>query len=160
LSFVLFLRAARVQRHALCGGRRRRRTLPPPLPRSVSPPAPLTSILIVPLGPKLVFMTSSRPLAALMFMKRAAVCPIVSARGLSVLTLMIALFSSRYLLFLSLCARTRRSGRGLLEGSVEIGLPGKGWGARERGKRAGALGADGRRKDVSPLSKENDTRKR
>lgn len=44
----------------------------------------------MPLGPKLVFMTSSRPLAALMFMKRAAVCPMVSARGLSVLTDMVA----------------------------------------------------------------------
>ena len=64
------------------------RSVPRPADAS-SPPEPPTSILIVPLGPKLVFMTSSRPFAALMFMKRAAVCPMVSARGLSVLTDMV-----------------------------------------------------------------------
>jgi hypothetical protein len=41
---------------------------------------------MVPLGPKLVFMTSYSPLAALMFMNRAALRPITSAFGLSVLT--------------------------------------------------------------------------
>jgi hypothetical protein len=44
-----------------------------------APPAPLTSILIVPLGPRFVFITSSRPLAALMFMNRAACRPMTSA---------------------------------------------------------------------------------
>lgn len=51
-----------------------------------SPPAPPTSILIVPFGPKLVFMTSYSPFAALMFMKRAAFLPITSAPGFKVFT--------------------------------------------------------------------------
>lgn len=46
------------------------------------PPAPPTSILIVPRGPRLVRSTSSSPLAALRFMKRAAADPMSSALGL------------------------------------------------------------------------------
>ena len=53
---------------------------------SLMPPAPSTSILIVPLGPRLVFMTSCSPLAALMFIKRAACDPMTSAFGLRFLT--------------------------------------------------------------------------
>lgn len=47
--------------------------------QGASPPAPPTSIFIVPLGPKFVFITSSSPLAALMFINNAACRPIVSA---------------------------------------------------------------------------------
>lgn len=50
------------------------------------PPAPPTSILMVPLGPRLVFITSNRPLAALMFMNNAALRPRISALGLSCFT--------------------------------------------------------------------------
>jgi hypothetical protein len=53
---------------------------------SASPPAPPTSILIVPFGPRLVFMTSRSPFAALMFMNSAAERPITSALGFRVLT--------------------------------------------------------------------------
>ena len=53
---------------------------------SVLPPAPPTSILIVPFGPRLVFMTSRSPFAALMFMNSAAERPITSALGFKVLT--------------------------------------------------------------------------
>ena len=45
------------------------------------PPAPSTSILIVPLGPRLVFMTSCKPFAALMFMNNAAALSMDSAFG-------------------------------------------------------------------------------
>ena len=62
----------------------RRSTLPSLV--SLTSPAPPTSILIVPLGPRLDFRTAARPLAALMFMKRAAAGPMTSALGLSVLT--------------------------------------------------------------------------
>lgn len=48
-----------------------------------SPPAPPTSILMVPLGPRLDFITSCRPLAALMFMKSAASLDMISAFGLT-----------------------------------------------------------------------------
>ena len=41
---------------------------------------------MVPLGPRLDLRTEARPLAALMFMKRAAAGPMTSALGLSVLT--------------------------------------------------------------------------
>lgn len=51
------------------------------------PPEPPTSIFIVPFGPRLVLITSSNPLAALMFMKRAADRPMTSAFGLRVLRL-------------------------------------------------------------------------
>mmetsp|Transcript_351 Transcript_351/g.874 ORF Transcript_351/g.874 Transcript_351/m.874 type:complete len:259 (-) Transcript_351:70-846(-) len=53
---------------------------------SLMAPAPSTSILMVPLGPRLVFMTSCSPLAALMFMNSAAARPICSALALSCLT--------------------------------------------------------------------------
>ena len=45
------------------------------------PPAPSTSILIVPLGPRLVLMTSCKPFAALMFMNKAAALSMLSAFG-------------------------------------------------------------------------------
>jgi hypothetical protein len=45
---------------------------------------------MVPLGPRFVFSTSWRPLAAFMFMNNAADLFIVSAFALSVLTAMIA----------------------------------------------------------------------
>lgn len=41
--------------------------------KGYAPPEPPTSILMVPLGPRLDFITSCRPLAALMFMKIACV---------------------------------------------------------------------------------------
>ena len=41
---------------------------------------------MVPLGPRFDLSTEARPLAALMFMKRAAAGPMTSALGLSVLT--------------------------------------------------------------------------
>ena len=50
------------------------------------PPDPPTSILMVPLGPRLDRITSCRPFAALMFMKRAAPRPMTSALELSVFT--------------------------------------------------------------------------
>lgn len=50
-----------------------------------APPEPPTSILIVPLGPRFVFMTSRSPLAALMFMNSAPEAPMTSALGFSVL---------------------------------------------------------------------------
>lgn len=56
--------------------------------RMGAPPEPPTSIFIVPFGPRLVRMTSCRPLAALMFMNRAAVRPITSALELRDLTAM------------------------------------------------------------------------
>ena len=43
-------------------------------------PAPETSILMVPRGPRFVFITSSSPAAALMFMNSAALGPIVSGQ--------------------------------------------------------------------------------
>lgn len=46
-----------------------------------APPAPSTSILIVPLGPRLVFITSCKPFAALMFMNNAAALSMDSAFG-------------------------------------------------------------------------------
>jgi hypothetical protein len=49
--------------------------------RCIIPPAPSTSILIVPLGPRLVFMTSCKPFAALMFMNNAAALSMDSAFG-------------------------------------------------------------------------------
>lgn len=52
-----------------------------------APPPPPTSILMVPFGPKFVFMTSRSPFEALMFMNKAARRPITSAFGFSVLTL-------------------------------------------------------------------------
>ena len=52
---------------------------------TVSPPEPPTSIFIVPFGPRLVLITSCSPLAALMFINRAADLPMTSAFGLSVL---------------------------------------------------------------------------
>jgi hypothetical protein len=70
------------RRYSSCG----RGCAPQLLMRAVTPPAPPTSILMVPFGPKLVFMTSCRPLAALMFMNRAALLPMISAFGLSVFT--------------------------------------------------------------------------
>ena len=59
-----------------------------------SPPAPPTSILIVPLGPRLVFMTSWRPFAAFMFIKSAAWEPIVSAWAFTCFTAAAILTSS------------------------------------------------------------------
>jgi hypothetical protein len=50
------------------------------------PPDPPTNILIVPFGPKFVFMTSYSPFAALMFMNRAASLFITSAFGFNDLT--------------------------------------------------------------------------
>ena len=66
-----------------------------------SPPAPPTSILIVPLGPRLVFMTSWRPFAAFMFIKSAAWEPIVSAWAFTCFTAAAILTSSSSLLFFS-----------------------------------------------------------
>ena len=48
-----------------------------------APPAPPTSILMVPFGPRLDFITSCRPFAALMFMKSAAALDMISALGLT-----------------------------------------------------------------------------
>jgi len=48
---------------------------------SRAPPAPPTSILIVPFGPKLDFITSWSPFAALMFMNSAAALFMISAFG-------------------------------------------------------------------------------
>jgi hypothetical protein len=42
---------------------------------------------LVPFSPKLAFMTSCSPLAALMFMNSAAFLPMISAAGLRVFTL-------------------------------------------------------------------------
>lgn len=60
------------------------------VPQVDAPPEPPTSILIVPFGPRLDLMTSCRPFAALMFMKRAAPRPMTSALGLRVFTDVIA----------------------------------------------------------------------
>ena len=46
-------------------------------------PAPETSILMVPRGPRLVFITSIKPAAAFMFINKAAFAPMVSAFALS-----------------------------------------------------------------------------
>ena len=54
--------------------------------REIIPPEPPTSILMVPFGPRLLFMTSYRPFAALMFMERAAPLPMTSALGFKVFT--------------------------------------------------------------------------
>ena len=54
-----------------------------PLRLSRSPPAPPTSILMVPLGPRLVFITSASPLVALIDINLAAAPPMTSACGLS-----------------------------------------------------------------------------
>tara|TARA_X000001036_G_C20261622_1_gene636494 strand:- start:85 stop:369 length:285 start_codon:yes stop_codon:yes gene_type:complete len=62
------------------------------------PPAPSTSILIVPLGPRLVFMTSCKPFAALMFMNNAAALSMDSAFGFTERR-EDAIFSSMYSLF-------------------------------------------------------------
>ena len=48
-----------------------------------APPAPPTSILMVPFGPRLDLITSCSPFAALMFMKRAAALDMISALGLT-----------------------------------------------------------------------------
>src|SRR5258708_7932515 len=52
-------------------------------------PAPLTNILIVPRGPKLLFNTFCNPLPALIFIASVLALPITSAFGLTVCTALI-----------------------------------------------------------------------
>ena len=49
-------------------------------------PAPLTSIFMVPDGPRLLFTTDMRDLAAWMFIARAWFLPMISAFGFTVFT--------------------------------------------------------------------------
>ena len=67
-----------------------------------APPAPLTSIFIVPLGPRFVFITSYNPFAAFIFINRAAWLPITSAFAFSVFTDDIFYFFSSTLIVYSL----------------------------------------------------------
>ena len=81
-TFIVITRAKRDHHpHETTKNRKKRKERKEKTRRVCVPPAPSTSILIVPLGPRLVLITSCKPFAALMFMNKAAALSMLSAFG-------------------------------------------------------------------------------
>lgn len=80
-TFIVITSARDHPFHITTKNRKKRKERKEKTRRVCVPPAPSTSILIVPLGPRLVLMTSCKPFAALMFMNKAAALSMLSAFG-------------------------------------------------------------------------------